>query len=64
MYEVARIMKALSCNDALNQAGGGASTMYRKNRGVKNYTSDNKKFDDAGKRQVHNILYCCYDSKR
>ena len=64
LHELALIMKSLGCHDALNLDGGGSSTMYWKNRGVMNYPSDNKKFDHAGERQVHNILYCCYDSKR
>ena len=56
LHELALIMKSLGCHDALNLDGGGSSTMYWKNRGVMNYPSDNKKFDHAGERQVHNIL--------
>ena len=63
LHELALIMKSLGCHDALNLDGGGSSTMYWKNRGVMNYPSDNKKFDHAGERQVHNILLCYYDSK-
>ena len=56
LHELALIMKSLGCHNALNLDGGGSSTMYWKNRGVMNYPSDNKKFDHAGERQVHNIL--------
>lgn len=58
LRELAVIMKSLGCRDALNLDGGGSSAMYWKGDGIVSYPSDNKKFDHAGERRVHNILYC------
>lgn len=58
LRELAAIMKSLGCRDALNLDGGGSSAMYWRGAGIVSYPSDNKKFDHAGERRVHNILYC------
>ncbi|MCM4169225.1 hypothetical protein KCTC52924_00714 [Arenibacter antarcticus] len=54
--ELATIMKALGCEDALNLDGGGSSTAWVKNYGVVNYPTDNKKFDHEGERGVATVL--------
>lgn len=54
--ELAIVMKALGCNDAMNLDGGGSSTAWVKNFGVVNYPSDNKIFDHEGERGVANVI--------
>ena len=55
--ELATLLKDLGCTDAVNLDGGGSSTMWTKRHGVVNHPSDNRKFDHAGERPVHNALY-------
>ena len=43
--------------ERLNLDGGGSSTMWTRHHGVVNHPSDNRKFDHAGERPVHNALY-------
>ncbi|WP_266202452.1 phosphodiester glycosidase family protein [Pontibacter kalidii] len=50
--ELATVMHALGCVEAMNLDGGGSSTAWIRNRGVVNYPCDNKKFDHAGERGV------------
>lgn len=54
--EMAEVMKALDCVDAMNFDGGGSSTAYIRNRGVVNHPSDNKKFDHEGERGVATVI--------
>lgn len=54
--EVARLMHALCCVEAMNLDGGGSSTAWVRNRGVVNYPSDNNKFDHAGERGVATVI--------
>ncbi|WP_169720733.1 phosphodiester glycosidase family protein [Arenibacter certesii] len=54
--EMAIIMEALGCRDAMNLDGGGSSTAWVKNYGVVNYPSDNKKFDHEGERGVATVI--------
>lgn len=56
MKELAIIMKALGCRDAMNLDGGGSSTAWVRNYGVVNYPSDNKKFDHEGERGVATVI--------
>ena len=55
--ELATLLKDLGCTDAVNLDGGGSSTMWTRHHGVVNHPSDNRKFDHAGERPVHNALY-------
>lgn len=57
LFELAKIMSWLGCSSAINFDGGGSSTLWVKSRGVVNYPSDNKKWDNNGQRKVANILY-------
>lgn len=54
--ELAEVMEALGCEEAMNLDGGGSSTAWVKNRGVVNYPSDNKKFDHNGERGVATVI--------
>ena len=54
--EMAIVMKALGCKDAMNLDGGGSSTAWVKDLGVVNYPSDNKIFDHEGERGVANAI--------
>ncbi len=54
--ESAELLQALGCVDAINLDGGGSSAMWIRSSGIVNFPSDNKKFDHAGERRVHNIL--------
>ena len=54
--ELAIVMRALGCIDAMNLDGGGSSTAWVKNLGVVNYPSDNKIFDHKGERGVANVI--------
>ena len=59
MWELQDLMNKLGCKDALNFDGGGSTTMYiegKKENGVVNYPSDNRKFDHEGERKVANGL--------
>ena len=54
--ELAIVMQALGCVDAMNLDGGGSSTAWVKSLGVVNYPSDNKKFDHEGERGVATVI--------
>jgi len=55
--ELARVMKWLGAEDAMNLDGGGSSALYIKGKSIVNYPSDNKQFDHEGQRKVANIVY-------
>lgn len=54
--ELAEVMLALGCVDAMNLDGGGSSTAWVKGEGVVNNPSDNKLFDNEGERGVANAI--------
>lgn len=54
--EIASVMEALGCEDAMNLDGGGSSTAFVRNRGVVNYPCDNKQFDHEGERAVATVI--------
>src|SRR5690606_26008048 len=54
--ELAEVMHALGCKEAMNLDGGGSSTAWVKNRGVVNYPTDNGKFDREGERGVATVI--------
>ncbi|MFB2119703.1 phosphodiester glycosidase family protein [Parapedobacter sp. 2B3] len=58
--ELAKVLRWLGADDAMNLDGGGSSTLYVKaatETGVVNHPSDNKQFDHLGQRRVANIIY-------
>jgi exopolysaccharide biosynthesis protein len=60
LHELARMLRWIGCKTAVNLDGGGSTTMYvagEPEQGVVNMPCDNKKFDHAGERRVHNIVY-------
>ncbi|MBK8978060.1 MAG: phosphodiester glycosidase family protein [Planctomycetes bacterium] len=57
LLELAQLLHALGCVDALNLDGGGSTTMWiRTAGGIVNHPCDNKLFDHAGERPVANAL--------
>ncbi len=57
MHELAQLLRALGCDDALNLDGGGSTTMWvRSLGGVVNCPCDDKAFDPAGERAVANAV--------
>lgn len=54
--ELADLMDALGCKEAMNLDGGGSSTAWIKNKGVINFPTDNKKFDHKGERGVATVI--------
>ncbi|CAM3655899.1 phosphodiester glycosidase family protein [Pontibacter korlensis] len=54
--QLATVMHALGCVEAMNLDGGGSSTAWVRNRGVVNYPCDNKQFDHAGERGVATVI--------
>lgn len=56
LLELARVMQALGCCDALNLDGGGSTTMWVQGRGVVNHPSDNGRFDHKGERKVSDAI--------
>ena len=57
--ELARVMRWLGCNEAINLDGGGSTTMYihdQPHDGVVNYPSDNFIHDHHGQRPVSNAI--------
>ena len=56
MGELALLMEALGCTQAMNLDGGGSSTAWVKGYGVVNHPSDNKLFDHQGERAVANAI--------
>jgi exopolysaccharide biosynthesis protein len=64
MEQLAALMYALDCTDAMNLDGGGSSTLWIKGQpfnGVVNFPSDNKNFDHEGERPVANCIVFIYD---
>ncbi len=63
LEQLTNIMKWAGCRNAINLDGGGSSTFYLRPQkyehldGVRNYPSDNGKFDHKGERPVSNIIY-------
>lgn len=55
IFELQKVMGWLGCQDALNLDGGGSSALVV-NGTVVNCPCDNKKFDNAGERKVHNAI--------
>jgi exopolysaccharide biosynthesis protein len=58
--ELMKITEWLGAADAINLDGGGSTTMYikgKKENGVVNHPSDNKKFDNQGERKVANSVF-------
>lgn len=56
LYELAQMLKALGCTDAINLDGGGSTTMWVRNYGVINHPSDNGQFDKEGVRNVRSAV--------
>jgi len=56
LLELAQVMQALGCRDALNLDGGGSTTMWLQGRGVVNHPSDNGRFDHKGERKVSDAV--------
>lgn len=57
--ELAQVMKALGCDNAINLDGGGSTTMWGRGEphsGVLNFPSDNGQFDHLGQRRAANAL--------
>jgi len=57
--ELANVMLALGCDNAINMDGGGSTTMWAKEEpysGVVNYPTDNSTFDHLGERRAANAL--------
>ena len=54
--ELAALMDALGCKEAMNLDGGGSSTAWAKNQGIINFPTDNKKFDHEGERGVATVI--------
>lgn len=54
IHELALLMQALNCREAMNLDGGGSTTLWLKGKGVINYPSDNKVFDHEGARKIAN----------
>ncbi|MBR1516969.1 MAG: phosphodiester glycosidase family protein [Bacteroidales bacterium] len=63
LSELTMLMRWLGCRDAINLDGGGSSTFYMRlqqyehGSGVRNYPSDNNRFDHDGERPVSNIIF-------
>jgi exopolysaccharide biosynthesis protein len=57
--ELAQLMLALGCTEALNLDGGGSTTLWiagKGTEGIVNYPSDNKAYDQKGERAVANAV--------
>lgn len=54
--DLAALMHALGCTDAMNLDGGGSSTAWITNEGVVNYPTDNGQFDHEGERGVATVV--------
>lgn len=54
--ELANVMYALGCTEAMNLDGGGSSTAWVQGQGVVNHPTDNKQFDQEGERSVANAI--------
>jgi len=55
IFELQKVMGWLGCESALNLDGGGSTAMVV-NGTIVNCPCDNKKFDNAGERSVHNAI--------
>ncbi len=59
LFELAKLMRWLKSDDAINLDGGGSTAMwvdgYGEN-GIVNYPADNKKWDHEGEREVANVV--------
>ncbi|MFC4874372.1 phosphodiester glycosidase family protein [Negadavirga shengliensis] len=58
--ELAKTLRWLGAQDAMNLDGGGSSTLFVKGateNNIVNHPSDNKTFDHEGERSVANIIY-------
>ena len=59
LFELAKLMRWLKSDDAINLDGGGSTTLWLsgyEGNGVVNYPSDNKKWDHLGERKVANVV--------
>ena len=59
LFELAKLMRWLKSEDAINLDGGGSTTLWLsgyEGNGVVNYPSDNKKWDQLGERKVANVV--------
>lgn len=59
LFELQKIARWLSANDAINLDGGGSTTLWissQEGNGVVNYPCDNRKWDHEGERKVANVL--------
>ena len=57
--ELAQVMQAIGCDDAMNLDGGGSTTMWVAGEpfsGVVNYPSDNDAYDHLGQRRCANAI--------
>jgi exopolysaccharide biosynthesis protein len=65
--ELAQLMQALGCTEALNLDGGGSTTMWisgKGTEGIVNYPSDNKVYDQKGERAVANSILVVKRSRK
>lgn len=59
LFELQKIARWLSSDDAINLDGGGSTTLWissQPGNGVVNYPCDNRKWDHEGERKVANVL--------
>jgi exopolysaccharide biosynthesis protein len=59
LHELAKTMRWLGCEEAINLDGGGSTTLWvagQADNGVVNHPSDNKKWDHEGERKVANVI--------
>jgi exopolysaccharide biosynthesis protein len=59
LHELAKTMRWLGCDEAINLDGGGSTTLWiagQPENGVINFPSDNKKWDHEGERKVANVV--------
>ena len=54
---LARLMKAMGCRDAINLDGGGSTTFWTASEGIQNYPCDNRRYDHEGERRVPTIVF-------
>jgi hypothetical protein len=56
LTQLALLLQDWGCVDALNLEGGGATTMWLRDRGVVNHPSDNGLFDPEGARRIRSAV--------